>query len=246
MRRHPNLRLLVALVASAGLLAAGWSVLRDSEWVAVKEVEVIGASGRQREAIRSALSTAGRDMTTLHLRREVLATAVAPYAAVKGVTAEADFPRRLRVRVIQHVAVATIVTPQGAVPVAADGTVLRGTTADGVPELKLRLPPAGDRIADRRTLNTIALVARAPAPLREKVTTAFRGPGGLTVHLAEGPSVQFGSSERIRAKWASLTAVLASSASKGATSVDVRVPEHPAAAGLEQASTQQGEPSTGT
>lgn len=244
-RTRARLRLLVALVATAGLLAGGWFGLRDSGLVAVREVEVTGASGPQSEAIRSALATAGRDMTTLHLRPGVLTTAVAPYAVVKGVTAEADFPHRLRVRVIQHVAVATVVTPQGAVPVAADGTVLRGTTADGVPELKLRLPPAGDRVTDRRTLGTIALLARAPAPLRARVTTAFRGPRGLTVQLADGPSVRFGSSARIRAKWASLTAVLASSASRGATSIDVRVPEHPAAAGLEQAAAQQAEPSTG-
>lgn len=236
--RRPNLRLLVVLVAAAGLLA-GWYGLRDSGLVAVRDVEVSGLSGSQREAIRSALTTAGRDMTTLHVRPEVLKTAVAPYAAVKAVDAEADFPHGLRVRVTEHVPVAKVLTPQGGVPVAADGTVLRGTTADGVAELKLRLPPAEDRIAERRTLQTIALLARAPAPLRRKVKTAFRGRQGLTVHLEAGPSVHFGSGERMAAKWASLTAVLASPTSRGATTIDVRVPEHPAAAGLVQKSTQQ-------
>jgi len=244
--RRLNLRLLVALAAMACLLAGGWSALRDSDWVAVQEVEVTGASGSQGEAIRSALITAGRDMTTLHVRSDVLETAVAPYAAVKAVTAEADFPQGLRVRVTEHVPVAKVVTPQGGAPVAADGTVLRGTTADDVAELKLRIPPAGDRITDRRTRATISLLARAPAPLRRKVKTAFRGPRGLTIHLDEGPSVHFGSGERMTAKWASLTAVLASPSSRGATTIDVRVPEHPAAAGLEQASTQRGQPSTGT
>jgi cell division protein FtsQ len=242
--RRPNPRLLVALVVTGGLLAGGWSVLRDSGVVAVKEVEVTGASGSQGEAIRSALITAGRDMTTLHVRPDVLKTAVAPYAVVKAVAAEADFPHGLRVRVTEHVPVAKVVAPQGGAPVAADGTVLRGTTADDVPELKLRLPPAGDRIVDRRTLQTITLLARAPAPLRRKVTTAFRGRQGLTVHLESGPSVHFGSSQRMTAKWASLTAVLASRSSRGATTIDVRVPEHPAAAGLEQESIQRGQPST--
>ncbi len=244
--RRPNLRLLVALVVAAGLLAGGWSVLRDSDLVAVEEVEVSGVSGPQREAIRSALTTAGRDMTTLHVRPEVLKAAVAPYAAVKNVSAEADVPHGLRVRVTEHVPVAKVVTPQGGVPVAADGTVLRGTTAEDVAKLKLRIPPAGDRITDPRTLQTIELLARAPAPLRRKVNVAFRGPRGLTVHLSAGPSAYFGSGKRMTAKWASLTAVLASPASRGATTIDVRVPEHPAAAGLEQASTQQGQPSSGT
>lgn len=244
--RRPNLRLLVALIAAASLLAGGWSFLRDSDWVAVEDVEVTGASGSQREAIRSALISAGRDMTTLHLRPDVLEAAVAPYAAVKAVAAEADFPRGLHVRVTEHVPVAKVVTPQGGTPVAADGTVLRGTTADEVPELKLRLSPAGDQITDRRTLQSIALLARAPSPLRRKVKTAFRGPRGWTIHLSAGPSAYFGSGKRMTAKWASLTAVLASPSSRGATAIDVRVPEHPAAAGLEQGSIQRGQPSTGT
>lgn len=237
-------RLLVALIAAAGLIAGAWFALRDASLVAVQEVEVTGATGSQREAIRTALATAGRDMTTLHVRPEVLKSAVAPYATVKGVSAEADFPHGLRVRVTEHVPVAKVVTSQGGVPVAADGTVLRGTTADDVAELKLRLPPAGDQITDRRTLQTIVLLARAPAPVRRKVAAAFRGPRGLTIRLEAGPSVHFGSGERMTAKWASLTAVLASPSSRGATTIDVRVPEHPAAAGLEQASTQRGQPST--
>jgi len=237
---RPQIRLFVALVVVAGILAGGWLVLRDSGLVAVREVEVTGASGLQAEAIRVALTTAGRDMTTLNVRPDVLEAAVAPYAVVKDVVAEPDVPHGLSVRVVQHVPVA--VTADRSVPVAADGTLLRGTIANDVPELRLRLPPAGDRITDRRALGTIALLALAPVPLRRRVTTAFRGPRGLTVRLDAGPAVHFGSSERMAAKWASLTAVLASSASQGATTIDVRVPEHPAAAGLEQRSLQQSDP----
>lgn len=239
------LRILLALALVLGLGVAGWFALRDSGLVAVKDVEVSGVSGAQREQIRRALQTAGEDMTTLHVRPEVLKSAVAPYAIVKSVSAQADFPHALRVRVVQHVPVATVVTPQGSVPVAADGTVLKGATVtEGVPVLKLKLPPAGDRITDKRTLSTIDLLARAPAPLRAKVSRAFLGPRGLTVQLEDGPSVAFGAGERIAAKWTSLTAVLSSPDAKGATRIDVRVPEHPAAAGLEQASIQQGLPST--
>ncbi|MDQ3632637.1 MAG: cell division protein FtsQ/DivIB [Actinomycetota bacterium] len=244
--RRPNYRLPVALVVVTGLLAGGWLVLRDSSLVAVRKVEVTGLSGPQGKAIRAALTTAGRDMTTLHVRPAVLTSAVAPYAVVKDVAVERDVPHGLRIRVSQRIPVARIATSEAAVPVAADGTVLRGTTADDVPELKLGPPPAGDAITDRHTLVTIALLARAPAGLRRRVTTAFRGPRGLTVRFAAGPSVHFGSSERMTAKWASLTAVLASPDSRGATSIDVRVPEHPAAAGLEQASVQRGQRSTGT
>jgi cell division protein FtsQ len=243
---RPNLRLLVATVALAGLLVGGWLVLRDSGLVAVREVEVVGLSGPQEDSIRAALTTAGRDMTTLHLRPEILRSAVAEYVVVKDLSAERDVPHGLRITVTERVPVAKIVSSETAVPVAGDGTVLRGTTADDVPELKLPLPPAGDTVTDRRTLVAIALLARAPAPLRKKVTTAFRGPRGLTVRLAAGPSVHFGTSDRLAAKWASLAAVLASPDSRGATVIDVRVPEHPAAAGLEQAAPQQGQLSSGT
>lgn len=244
--RWANLRLLTALVAVSVLVGSGWLVLRDASVVAVRDVKVVGASGTQAAAIREALTSAGEDMTTLHVRDAVLREAVAPFAAVKSVSATAEFPHSLRVRVVEHVPVAQLVSEQGtAVPVAADGTILRGLTADTAPTLKLRLPPVGDRVTDRRTLTTVRLLAEAPAPLRAKVSTAFRGARGLTVHLSDGPTVHFGSGVRLRAKWAALTAVLASPASRGATAIDVRVPEHPAAAGLEQASTQLGQPSTG-
>lgn len=242
--RRGRVRLALAVLVAALVLAAGWLALRDSALVAVEEVTVSGASGAQARAIASALTTAGRDMTTLHVRPEVLRAAVAPYAQVKRVTAEADLPHGLRVRVTEHVPVAAVTTAQGTVPVSADGTVLRGTTADGVPALRLRLPPAGDRIDDTRTLRTIATLAAAPPPLRRRITTAYRGPRGLTIRLADGPAVHFGTATRLAAKWASLAAVLASPDSRGASSIDVRVPEHPAAAGLEQRSLQQGEHST--
>ena len=226
-------------------MAASWLVLRDSRLVAVREVEVSGASGPQREAIRIALDTAGRNMTTLHLRPEALRAAVAPYAVVRDVVAEPDLPNSLRIRVVQHVAVAAIDTARGVVPVAGDGTVLRGSAAVDVPTVPLRRPAPDDRVTDRRTLQTLELLAVAPRPLRRKVVTAFRGPRGLTVRLAAGPAVHFGSGARVQAKWMALAAVLASPASRGATTIDVRVPEHPAAGGLEQKSLQEEEPSSG-
>ncbi len=239
------LRLLAALCVLVALGAGSWMLLRDSGLVAVQEVEVSGASGNQRVQIRRALETAGLDMTTLHVRPDVLRTAVAPYAIVKSVQAEADFPHALRIRVEQHVPVATVVTPAGSIPVAADGTLLKGSEVAGLPALTSKLPPAGDRISDEPALAAVQLLARAPAPLRAKVDSAFLGPRGLVVRLAAGPTVAFGAGVRLRAKWASLTAVLASPEAKGATTIDVRVPEHPAAGGLEQASVQQGQPSGG-
>lgn len=237
---RPHLRLLVALLAVGGILSAGWLALRDSGLVAVERVEVRGASGPQAEAVRAALTDAARDLTTLHVRPAVLRTAVADYPQVKAVRADADFPNGLRVDVVEHVPVATVTGVQGPVPVAADGTILEGTAAEGVPAI-VHAAGTGARVSEGRTLRTLSVLGRAPAPLRRRISEAFSGPRGLTLRLREGPSVHFGTTQRAKAKWLSLASVLAAPGARGASSIDVRVPEHPAASGLEQKSIQRGE-----
>lgn len=248
-RRLPrwlNPRTLTALVALSVLIGGGWFVVRDAGLVAVENVEVTGATGPQAGAIRDALTTAGRDMTTLHIEQGALDEAVAPFAVVRSVAASAALPNTLRVRVTEHVPVAALASDgAAAVPVAGDGTVLRGVAAGGLPVVDQALPPTGDLVTERRTRRLLELLDRAPRPLRAKAARAYLGQRGLTVRLTNGPLVNFGSGTRLRAKWASLVAVLSSPASLGATAIDVRVPEHPAAAGLEQRSTQLGQPSTG-
>lgn len=248
-RRLPrwlNVRALTAVALVTLLAGGGWFVLRDTGLVAVQEVEVTGATGAQAAAIRDALTTAGRDMTTLHIEQGALNDAVSPFPVVRSVAATADLPHTLRVRVTEHVPVAALASEgASAVPVAGDGTVLRGVVADGLPTIDETLPPAGDQVTERRTRKLLALLDRAPTPLRAKTARAYLGGRGLTVRLADGPLVHFGNGARLRAKWASLVAVLASPESRGATAIDVRVPEHPAAAGLEQRSTQLSQPSTG-
>lgn len=242
--RRGHVRLVAALLAAAAALAGGWLALRDSSLVAVERVTVSGVSGPDAAAISDVLRTAGQDMTTLHVRPEALEQAVAPFAAVRSVTATPDFPHGLRVSVAQRVPVAVLAGGGRTVAVAGDGTLLPDAPVDGLPLVKLRVAAAGEAVTEPWTLGTVRLLARAPAPLRAKVTTAFHGPDGLAVHLAAGPSVHFGQATRLTAKWAALQAVLVSPRSRGAMSIDVRVPEHPAAAGLEQGAAQIGQPST--
>jgi cell division protein FtsQ len=65
------------------------------------------------------------------------------------------------------------------------------------------------------------------------------GPKGLTARLSAGPQLVFGGTDRLAAKWAAAVAVLADPSSAGTTALDLRVPERPAAAGLEQVAEQQ-------
>ena len=93
-------------------------------------------------------------------------------------------------------------------------------------------PPPGDTLGDKRTLRAVALLAAAPPELRAKVSRVYAGPRGLTAPLSAGPVLYFGGADRLRAKWAAAARVLADRSSSGATYVDLRLPERPAAGGL--------------
>lgn len=215
------------------LLAGGFLWLRDSELVGVREVTVAGVSGPQAVQVRRALEAAGLDQTTLHVDQAALRTAVEHYAIVDDVRADAHFPHELEITVVQHTAVATL----DGVPVGTDGELLRGARAAGVPRLSLKGGPLA--LDARKGQALTALAAAAPPKLRSRIDRLFLGPRGLTARLQDGPAVHFGGSDRLAAKWAAATAVLAAASSQGATHVDVRFPDRPAAGGLEQAAEQE-------
>jgi cell division protein FtsQ len=231
---RPPARTLVAFVAVLTLLAGGWAWLRDSSLVAVDRVTVTGLSGPQATQVRAALQSAGRDMTTLNVRHGQLATAVRPYPVVQGVEAHADFPHGLRIVVREHVPVAVLVAGGDRVPVAADGTLLRGTPWNDLPVVAAPAPPAGDLLRDRRLQRSVAVLAAAPAALRAHVIRVYVGARGLTAPLRDGPVLYFGRSDRLPAKWAAAAAVLADRSSAGATYLDLRLPERPVAGGIER------------
>jgi cell division protein FtsQ len=231
--RRPPPRAVAACACVLLLLGGGWLWLRDSRLVAVDQVSVTGLSGSEAPRVRAALEGAARDMTTLHVRPGQLQTAVEPFPAIRAVDAHADFPHRLRIVVHEHVAVAALAAGTDRVPVAADGTLLRGTSTGGLPVVAVAAPPPGDTLGDRRTLRAVTLLAAAPPDLRAKVRRVYAGPRGLTAPLAAGPVLYFGGADRLRAKWAAAARVLADRSSAGAAYVDLRLPERPAAGGLE-------------
>ncbi|HEX7298153.1 MAG TPA: FtsQ-type POTRA domain-containing protein [Solirubrobacteraceae bacterium] len=222
-----------ACAAVLAVLAGGWLWLRDSSLVAVRQVSVSGVSGTDAPRVRAALEDAARDMTTLHVRNGQLATAVEPFPAVIAVDAHPDFPHRLRIVVHEHVAVGAIAAGSGRVAVAADGTLLRDSATAGLPVIDVPVSPGGDAITDRRAVRAVALLAAAPPALRAKVRRVYLGPRGLTAPLQDGPVLYFGGGERLSAKWRAATVVLASRSSAGASYLDLRLPERPAAGGLE-------------
>jgi cell division protein FtsQ len=237
--RRPPARAVAACAGVLALLLGGWLWLRDSSLVAVRQVDVSGLSGSEAPRVRAALQTAARDMTTLHVRTGQLQTAVEPFPAIRSVEAHADFPHRLRVVVHEHVAVGAVAAGTERVPVAADGTLLRGTPSGGLPIVAVGAAPGGETVSDRAARRAIALLAAAPAALRAKLQRVYAGPRGLTAPLADGPVLYFGGADRLRAKWTAATRVLADRSSAGATYLDLRLPERPAAGGLEAPQPEQ-------
>jgi cell division protein FtsQ len=239
-RAVPRLpRAAVWAIAGLALLVAGGLWLRDSRLVAVDQVTVTGLTSPESARIATLLENAARDMTTLHVRQDQLEAVVAPYPVVKAVRAEPDFPHGMRITVVENTPVAVVMAGGDKTPVAGNGRLLPGADARALPVVPLKAPAAGDHVVDRAAMQAVAALAAAPPPLRERVLhTSTTRQGGLTLALRNGPELRFGGADRLAAKWAAAAAVLADTASAGASYVDLRYPERPAAGGLEDPAMQ--------
>ncbi len=230
--RHRRVRvaLLVAL-ATLPLLAGGWLWLRDSSLVSVEHVTVSGLHGPQEQAIEVALNGVARHMSTLDVRSGALRAAVASFPVVRTVRAIPSFPHSLRIEVVEQPPVAALTVDGTRTAVAADGVVL------GPALLSSALPAlagyhealVGARVQGPNVLAAVAVLGAAPTPLRRVVARVYTGPDGLTVAFRSGLLAYFGDTARPHAKWTALARVLADPSSAGASYIDVRLPERPAA-----------------
>src|SRR3954447_21513692 len=97
---HPHLA--GAAVALLILLAGGFLALRDSALVRVERVSVSVATGPEGPQVRAALEQTAREMTTLHVRRDALMSAVARYPTVRGLEIHRDLLHGLRITVVRR------------------------------------------------------------------------------------------------------------------------------------------------
>jgi cell division protein FtsQ len=173
-------------------------------------------------------------MTTLHVNVDKLERAVEPFGIVRSLSASADFPSGLRIKVRQDDPVALLSAGAGRrAPVSKDGTVLPKVR----PESRLPLVKVGavqasglpDSAASRRL---VAVLAAAPRKLRPFLARAYFAGRGSRVATRGGPVLYFGDGHRLGAKWAAAARVLADRTSRGASYIDVRLPDRPAAGGL--------------
>lgn len=229
-RRRTRVILGIAVLLAVLAPLAFW--LRSSSLVRVQDVAVTGIDGSQATQIKRALETAGMDMTTLHVREDALLRAVAAYPVVRSLRTQTDFPHGLRVAVNAYEPVAAVTAGAGLTAVAGDGTLLRGSATRDLPVVAIRAERGGERLGRGDALGAVRLLASAPRALRARVRRLYRGPRGLTTTMNDGPKLYFGGAARPGAKWGAAAQVLASSSSRGAAYLDLRVPERPVAGGL--------------
>jgi cell division protein FtsQ len=214
-----------------GVLFGGWMWLRDSSLVGVSQVTITGESGADAGAIRAALRSAARNMSTLDMQMGQLRTAVAPFPEVRRLKVRTVFPHRMVIEVIEQRPVGVLEAAGRGVPVAADGTILRAVTASpSLPAIPLSVFPVGRHVHEGRAAEAVALLAAAPYQLLSRISQVTTLSGhGLVAELRNGPSLYFGDPVRLNAKWAAATEVLADPGSAGAAYVDVTDPARPAA-----------------
>jgi cell division protein FtsQ len=224
-------RRVVAVLAVCVVLAAGFQFwLRDSPLVAVEDVRVTGLTTKDAPRVRAALASAAHTMTTLHVDQDDLERAIAAYPVVRTLEVHPDFPHGLEIHVVEHRPAALV----GGVPVAGDGTILRGLPVEGrLPEIDPRGKLDGDRLSDPAALHAARVAGGAPAPLRGRLQRVdMRAEQGIVVELRDGPELIFGDARKLRAKWVAAVRILADPKAAGASYIDVRLPGRPAAGGL--------------
>ncbi len=89
---------------------------------------------------------------------------------VRGLEVSPDFPHGLRVHVIEYQPAAIAVSDSGRVPVAGDGTILRGMKAKGnLPTIAVDGAVGGDSLTDATARDAAAVAGVAPAVLRSRI-----------------------------------------------------------------------------
>jgi cell division protein FtsQ len=233
IRRRAFVRGFALVVLLAVALGAGWMWFRDSGLARVTDVRVTGATTSEENAVRGALDNAAREMTTLHVRHDVLNEAVAPYTSVAGLRVRTDFPHEMSIEVLEHRPVAALEIDGRRIPVSGGGLVLRGVQADReLPSIRRPNTPPDGRVTDVKTRAELAVAAAAPPELLGRSERISWGARGLTVELRDGPPLYFGAGDHPELKWRGAARVLAEPDAAGATYLDLRVPGRVAAGGL--------------
>jgi cell division septal protein FtsQ len=219
---RPGRAALFALLAVAGVLAVVYLVLRLTPLSAVQNVTVVGVQGPKASEIRHAIERAATGQSTLGFQEGTIRDAVAGTRSITGFEVHTRFPHGVQIEVRQLLAVGVIETGGRRVAVSSDGRVLPDWTPGTLPVIRGGQQRGGELVGGAKVAARI--LGGAPQPILARVA---RIDGGYTVRLADGPALLFRDGRRLEAKWAAAVAVLSDPGTRGATWIDLRVPEQP-------------------
>lgn len=222
-RRRRLAALLVGLMLVVGLGFGARVLLYDAGLFDVEAVEVTGAvTVPQADVLAAAAVPTGAPLAAVDTGG--VATRVAGLPPVESVYVGRSWPHTVTVDVTERVPVATVSTSQGPALVDRHGVVYRGAPPPGVPRLTTT-----PRSGDPATLAAVAVLTSLPDALRTQVETAGASvaapgaPGQVTLRMANGKEVRWGTPERAEEKVAALTALL----TQPGTVYDVTSPDLP-------------------
>ena len=135
--------------------------------------------------MRATLTSAAHGMTTLHVRQDELEQAIAAYPVVRALEVSTDFPHGLAIHVVEHRPAALV----GGLPVAGDGTILRGLPVEGrLPTIAVKADLRGSHLKDPAALHAARVAGAAPggAALAARADRAAK-PGGHRGRAARRP-----------------------------------------------------------
>ena len=128
---------------------------------------------------------------------------------------------------------ATIGSGEDAVPVSADGRILRWLVLPEdleLPLLPLGEPPQGERVKGPM-LQQARVLGAVPPMLRPYVVGSRYGESGVIVELSSGIELRFGDASQAARKWKAAAAVLADPTTEALDGIDLNSPSRPATYG---------------
>lgn len=241
--------LLLALLLAATYMF--W--LRDSSLVEIRNLQVVGVDRQTEEGkqIDQAIRTAVGEMTTLHLKPEVLEQELARYPRVASTEIETSLPDSATVTVVLREDGSVFGQGSDALLIATDGTVLGPAAGqegslplvgDGDPPVKAGEPGVADAAGSTaagsgpealtgRALTQAVILGATPKEFRSFVAGSRWGPNGVEVELDSGLVLLFGDSSHADRKWRAAATLIADPNFDTSSYVDLTVPRRPGVSG---------------
>jgi cell division septal protein FtsQ len=230
-RRRLTITLAGLVILTVALLGLYWFVLRDLALVEIRDLEIRGIDTSTVEGgqIADAIEVATGEMTTLHIKQDVLDQEMSRFARVESATVKPDFPNGATVTVRQRKDGSIFGEEEDALLIASDGTVLGspGESVDLLPLIGDGDPPEGNRM-EGDALEQALVLGAAPTELQTFIDRSDMTPDGVEVTLSNGLVLLFGAPEKSAEKWRAAATVIADPELSDAGYVDLTVPMRPA------------------